>query len=432
VATRAESTIEHNGGTRSGETRPEQAVETSVGRTTFSDVARAHYHWDVEEGKPGASPEQARGEFDRTLARFEQDLLEQDEQDHRARIVEAYWCRKRASGVALVEVRETNVARFRPALRRLRLWWPVPEYRVYRETDWVTDDFPPLAHLLHTCDVLEMKARWSLESNHAAVVMSWLMAVEARILGFIDSQWRVRTAKEPSPGLLVAPERVERVTLAADLRRKQLEAAQTGTVSEVDAFHGEILAELTRIEDYYHQAGMNRARLHYATAMLILGVPLVAIPALASAVLLALLKLVDLDDLQVRQFYACIAAGAAGAIFSVLLRMARKGERFVLDHELGAHGVRVLGLLRPLVGAVSGIVVSLLVQTSFVPVDQDDLTINFIVVVAFLAGFSERWTKVVLDGAMRTISDQDSAGGTGPPATADTTRTTTTTATTTT
>jgi len=127
VATRAESTIEHNGGTRSGETRPEQTVETSVGRTTFSDVARAHYQWDVEAARTGGSPEIPRREYDVALAKFEQDLLEQDEQDHRARIVEAYWCRKRASGVALVEVRETNVARFRPTLRRLRLWWPVPE-----------------------------------------------------------------------------------------------------------------------------------------------------------------------------------------------------------------------------------------------------------------------------------------------------------------
>ena len=50
---------------------------------------------------------------------------------------------------------------------------------------------------------------------------------------------------------------------------------------------------------------------------------------------------------------------------------------------------------------------SFLVQTSLVPIKTDSLTIEFYVVVAFLAGFSERWTRVVLQGAMRTVDPAD-------------------------
>jgi len=84
-----------------------------------------------------------------------------------------------------------------------------------------------------------------------------------------------------------------------------------------------------------------------------------------------------------------------------------RGGGFTIDHELGSFGVRRLGAFRPLIGAVSGVIVSFLVQTSLVPIDKQRLSIEFYVVVAFLAGFSERWTKVVLAGAMRTI---DKAG----------------------
>jgi hypothetical protein len=63
--------------------------------------------------------------------------------------------------------------------------------------------------------------------------------------------------------------------------------------------------------------------------------------------------------------------------------------------------------MRPLIGAISGVAVSLIVQTSLVPIRHTALTFNFYVVAAFLAGFSEKWTKVVLDGAMRTIAKVD-------------------------
>ena len=88
------------------------------------------------------------------------------------------------------------------------------------------------------------------------------------------------------------------------------------------------------------------------------------------------------------------------------MRMSGRGS-FAIDHELGAREVVLVGAYRPIIGAVSGIVVYFLVQTTILPLDTSTLTLEFFVVLSFLAGFSERWTRMVLDGAMRTIAPAD-------------------------
>lgn len=411
MSERAETTTptSSNGGDRAGELR-----------VSFSDVARAHYRWDVEADPETDECKRRRKSFLDALARF---------QDHaQGRVVEEYWCRKQASGIALVEVPK-EPPRLAWLLKPLRLWHPVPEYRLYRETDWVSGDLRKLANLLHECDVLAIKARWGLEGIHEAVVIPWLMAVESHILGFIENDWRQQRAAHarngPDARILDAPERVERETVQDRLRREREDDEQKRAAEEeADRFYVETRRELNRIEDYYQKAGEKRARLHFISSMIVLGLPVLALVALASAGGLALFQLLDTESAGVRRFYACIAAGAVGATVSVLMRMSRK-DGFIIDHELGAAGVRRLGAVRPLIGAALGVVVSLLVQTTLVPIEEDSLTIEFYVVVAFLAGFSERWTKAMLEGAMRTIERTDDAGpATAAPATTGASRST--------
>ena len=330
--------------------------------TSFSEVARAHYDWDR-----GAEPEASR--FRDTLEAFEAES---------GRIVDAYWCRKDASAVALT-VREHP---HRGAVRRL-FSGDGDDYRLHRISDWVTAGTRDLPDLLHDCDILAIKAAKGLEGVPRAVVMQWLMAVESHVLGFIE---RHRDA-EPRP-------------------------------KELNQFIARQRAELRRIEAYYHEAGEKRARLRYVEGMLGIGVLLVALAALATWGLLALFGFGDLHDEQVREFYAATAAGALGAVVSVMMRMSGRGD-FAIDHELGRTGVLMVGAWRPLIGSVSGIVVYFLVQTPMLPLDPDSLTVPFYVVVAFLAGFSERWTRIVLSGAMSTIAErghQEDADAPAPPA----------------
>ena len=62
-----------------------------------------------------------------------------------------------------------------------------------------------------------------------------------------------------------------------------------------------------------------------------------------------------------------------------------------------------LGSFRPVIGAVSGIALYFLVQTPLLSIDPEARTLQFYAILAFLAGFSERWTQVTLSGAMRTV-----------------------------
>jgi hypothetical protein len=364
-------------------------------RVSFSDVARAHYEWDA---RTGGADERARREFERKLELFEA--------WSRSELVEAYWCRRRASAVALAQIETEPDRSLRQRLRRLVRGPVAPEFRLYRETDWLTGDFSKLADLLHECDVLAVKAIYGLEGFQQALIMQWLLKVEAHVLGYIE--WR-------HPPDLVQFERqearAEELATSADAKpqpidkkRDQVERKRREAVmAQLDNFYLRVMRELNKIEDYYQAAGEKRARLNYVAGMITVGMVAVTIAAVGAGVVLSIFGLLDLHHPGVRRFYACLVAGAIGAVVSVLIRMSGRGGGFTIDHELGSFGVRRLGAFRPLIGAVSGVIVSFLVQTSLVPIDKQSLSIEFYVVVAFLAGFSERWTKVVLDGAMRTI-----------------------------
>ncbi len=359
-------------------------------RVYFSEVARAHWRWDraADGESDGSESRSLKDEFECTVAAFEKTVDRRE--DAEARVIDSYWCQKQASGVALVELKSTRPhGPLRTVAKRMGLWHPIPEYRLYRESDWVTVEYAKLANLLHECDVLAIKARWGLEGLHEAVVMPWLMAVEEHVLGFIERDWRRRTqSQEPNK------------SVSQDVEGEGGEAERT-------RFYNEVLHELNRIEDYYQQAGEKRARLHFVSSMVTFGILIVALLGLVSAGVLALFGLLDRHDPDVRRFYASMVAGAIGAIVSVLMRMSKvHGSAFQIDHELGSDGVRSLGAFRPLVGAVSGVVVALLVQTTLVASQSATPTTAFFAVVAFLAGFSERWTKVMLDGAMRTVDQE--------------------------
>ena len=317
---------------------------------SFSELVRAHWDWDRSE--PDAA-KAVRSRFRELLEEFEREAGE---------IVDAYWCRKEASAVALTRRERIRQGRWR---RHRKL-----EYRLHRVSDWVTGGTHEIADLLHDCDILAIKAANGLEGVPRAVVMQWLLLVESHLLGFIERH----REREPDPG-------------------------------DVTKFAAAERAELRRIEEYYVRHGEKRARLQYMAGMLGLGVVILLINALATAGFLAIFGVLDLEAARIREFYAAAAAGGVGAIVSVLMRMSGRRGSFSLDHELGRWQILLVGAYRPLVGSVSGIVVYFLMQTPFVPIEDEALTLPFYVTVAFIAGFSERWTRMMIGGAMRTIGD---------------------------
>lgn len=336
-----------------GETASAAAAKNGSGKTavSFSELVRAHHDWD-------STADPSSGEVLST--RFRQ--LLRDFEAAAGEIVNAYWCREQASGVALTR-REVTRGR---ALRRRR-----PEFRLHRVSDWVTGDTHEIADLLHDCDILAIKAAHSLEAIPREVVMQWLLLVESHLLGFIERH------RDVSP-----------------------------SADAVARFAANERAELKRIEEYYFRAGEKRARMRYVAGMMGLGIGLLVAASLGTAGALHLFGGLDLESAGVQGFYASVAAGGIGAIISVLMRMSGRGD-FAIDHELSNWDVTFVGAYRPLIGSVSGIVVYFLFQTPLVPMEDAALSLPFYVVISFLAGFSERWTRIVLAGALRTVGDRE-------------------------
>jgi hypothetical protein len=338
-----------------GETASVTAATNGNGasRVSFSELVRAHHQWDLSTDS--AAAESGYRRFRQLLSDFEASAGE---------IINAYWCREQASAVALT--RREVIRRGRVSGRSRKL-----EYRLHRVSDWVTGETHEIADLLHDCDILAIKASHSLESVPRAVVMQWLLLVESHLLGFIERH------REHPPDAAAA---------------KKFAASER--------------AELRRIEEYYFRAGEKRARMRYVEGMLGFGVVVLVALSVATAGVLALFGALDLESPAVREFYASAAAGGVGAVISVLMRMSGRGE-FAIDHELSRWEVTLVGSYRPLIGSVSGIVVYFLVQTPLIPLETDALTLPLFVTVAFLAGFSERWTRMLLSSALRTVAGRE-------------------------
>jgi hypothetical protein len=342
------------------ETAPGTLTDNGHDHVSFSDLVRAHFEWDQANSNERRSGDDRRSGAERR--RFHE-VLDHFESEA-GKIVDAYWCRTEASGVALTRRERERPGRFRPR-RKL-------EYRLHRVSDWVTGETHEIADLLHDCDILAIKAANTLEGIQRSVVMQWLLLVESHLLGFIE-----RHRNKPPRS------------------------------SEVRTFAAAERAELQRIETYYMAAGEKRGRMRYVEGMLFFGVLLVIAAAFATAGALWLFGAFDAFDDGVRDFYASAAAGALGAIVSVMLRMSGRGS-FSIDHEMGRWEVVLLGAYRPVIGSVCGIIAYFLIQTPFIPIElTPDQELPVYVSVAFIAGFSERWMRTMLDGAMHTIAPGD-------------------------
>jgi hypothetical protein len=344
------------------------------GHVSFSEVVRVHYRWAQQFHHGREAAKTSKQELEDALRQFEAD---------QGKIVDAYWCMSQASAAALTE-KDLPAP---PRWHHIRLPWrkkPEPELRLHRVTDWVTNDHQQIAELLHHCDALAIRVEAVLTGVPRHVAMRWLMSVEENLLGFVERAKRA------------APRTAGNGTPATPIERRQRQ-------SQLDKFVARQRTELIQLEDYYDRAGQKHARQIYVTGMGIGALCLIPL-AVGAAGLLAVFGVLDLHAPGVRRFFACFAAGALGAIVSVLSRMSGRGGGFIVDHEIGDSGIHRLGGYRPLIGGVFGVALYFLARTSLLHLERGLRTFPFFVIVAFLAGFSERWAQIVLGGAEKTVS----------------------------
>lgn len=266
--------------------------------------------------------------------------LKDFEQVH-GRIVQAYWCSHLESAVALTE-------------RRCGLQGNRRQLNFYRESDWATKDYPEVAAALHRCDELAVRAKTVLTGVRQRICLQLIVAAAAHLLSLVD----------------------ERSAHADDAH------AEVALKQE--------LAALEEADTYYKQAANGQAQIVYFAGM--------ASVAAAVGVVAGIWIAFDWHGAL-----AALIAGSVGAVVSVIQRI--NAGHFELDYDVGRPYAFFLGGLRPLIGGSLAIVISFAFSGKLLhlPVETANADARHLamIVVAFVAGFSERWAQ---DALASTVS----------------------------
>jgi hypothetical protein len=275
-----------------------------------------------------------------------QDTLARFERRH-GEIVSAYWCSHVESAVALT-------------LKKRALPWATPSSEFHRESDWATQNAPDIARELHRCDQLAVRARTVLTGVRRLICMQLVMASAAHLLSLVDAR-----------------------------------AAHADAAKAEEALQRECDA-LGEAEDYYREAANGQAQIVYFLGM--------AAVAIAISIGAAIWLAVDWATPV-----AALVAGALGGVVSVIQRI--NAGKFTLDYDCGRPYAFFLGGLRPLIGGAFALAISFAFTGGLLhlPVAAGESSSDrhlALLVVSFLAGFSERWAQDTLAAAVPQAADK--------------------------
>lgn len=246
----------------------------------------------------------------------------------------------------------------------------------------------PEEKLLTSCDGLYWEAIDFLGGTDRATFVERLYSVATDILALLDA--RCRGADEGRPEALGA-------------QSSGTSPAATRATGEPDANRSQALAalgqKLADVKAFYLQAAPKRARLNYLTGV---AYGVVATGCL-TALLFLLLWLTNVFSSDARVELLCaFAAGGLGAVFSVLQRVS--SESLQPNYEAGKKELVVLGMVRPLVGAIGAVAVYSLLVGGVLDFALPETTVSeifYYVGIGFVSGFSERFAP---DTLFRTAS----------------------------
>jgi hypothetical protein len=250
-------------------------------------------------------------------------------------IVHAYWCSEIESAVALTEKK-----------RRLRS----SVFGFHRESDWATKAAPAVASELHACDELAVRANAVLTGVRKRICLELVVSCAAHLLSLVDTR-----------------------------------AGIGGNAKTAAAVEHE-RAEIKRVKDYYCDAANGQAQLIYFGGIATVMVVLAAICSLWLSITWA-------------TPIAALIAGAIGAVVSVVQRI--NSGSFELEYDVGGPYIFFLGGLRPLIGGAFAVAISFafdggLLHAPIAATESTDHRRLALLVISFLAGFSERFAQDTL------------------------------------
>jgi hypothetical protein len=282
-----------------------------------------------------------RGESAGTSDELYRRTLERFESTHGG-VVSAYWCSHIESAIALTE---------RPRRFPLR-----PRIVFHRESDWATKRLPEIAAELHRLDELAIRARAVLTGVREAICLQLVAACAANLLSLADEA--------------AAPEEPHELNRALREERQRID----------------------HVEEYYCEAANGQAQIVYVGGMVTVAVLI--------SVLGGLSLLFHHKNFQVA--VVALIAGSIGAVISVIQRITN--QSFQVDYDIGHPYAFFLGGLRPLIGGALAIAITFIFDSGILHLPTASKTLRdehmALVVVGFLAGFSERWAQDTLATAM--------------------------------
>ena len=294
------------------------------------------------------------GLTDATNARY--DKVRRGFQATHGRIARAYWCSHVESAVVLTE-------------KKGRFPWSGTQCNFHRETHWATQDQPDIANEMYRCDELAVRATTVLTGVRQRICMNLVMASAEHLMSLVDRRATNSDAKAN----------------AAMLAQEQ--------------------QAITRAEKYYNEAANGQAQIVYFAGMALVVIAL----ALIAAVWLSLTWAIPV---------AALLAGACGAVVSVISRI--NTGQFELDYDVGRPYALFLGGLRPLIGGAFAMAIAFAFNGGLLhlPVAAGESSADrrlALLVVSFVAGFSERWAQDTLVAAVPGVGKKDAPS---PPAAA--------------
>jgi len=309
-------------------------------QVTFPDLTWDHFYWEQQRRTGHCDRPKAAARYRQTRAAFEA---------RHGEIVGEYWSIIEPSGVALT-FRKAPLL-LSPFINDLR--------EFHRSTDWVTRHNPELADVLFDCENLSIRISEVLRYTPESVGLKRIMAVASHVLGVIDR----------------AEGHVD------DTQAARIAAEEDG--------------ELRDIRDYYRRAGVRIGRTVYTQGMII-GMLLMALLLAVVTVPLVLWGSAHWDE-HLHEVVISVAGGAVGAFVSVLQRMASEKSKFVVHYDLGKRTLYMLGSYRPVLGAVFGVFTYFVLASGILGTSPPTTTnpLYYYGSLAFVAGFSERFTQVL-------------------------------------
>lgn len=256
-------------------------------------------------------------------------------------IVRAYWCTNIASAVALTEKKRLRGHR-------------APIWGFHRETDSATQSSPDIAAELHRCDELAVRADTVLTGVRQRICMQLIVAAAAHLLSIVDDHTN-NTARTP--------------------KATPLEPEHTA---------------IDKAEAYYQEAANGQAQMVYFGGMATVAVALSVVAGIWLAISWA-------------SPVAALIAGAVGAVVSVIQRI--NNGKFALEYDVGSPYTFFLGGLRPLIGGAFAMAISFAFTGGLLhlPVAANETTDHrrlALLVLSFMAGFSERWAQDALTSVL--------------------------------